>query len=63
MQGDLIVDCDLFAGINVTQRIELNVPVMGLHIGVGFAAVVDVMRAVSAAAAVKTEAAINVANP
>ena len=62
VQSALIVDRDLFAGLDVEHGIELNSPVVGFHVGVGLAAVVDVMRAVSSATAINTEAAIDVAN-
>ena len=59
MKRVLVVDSDLFAGSNVPQSKEQDVPVDGFHIGVRLAAVIDVMRAIAAAAAVQAPAIIN----
>ena len=62
MQRLFIVDRDLFAGMNIAQREEEHVTMESLHVGVRLAAVIDVMRAVAAAAAVQTPTAIDVAD-
>src|SRR5712691_1122056 len=60
MKRVLVIDGDLFTGSNVPQRKEQDVTVDGFHVSVRFARVVDVMRAVPAAAAVQTPTAVNV---
>ena len=62
MQRLFIVDRDLFAGMNIPQREEEHVTIKSLHVGVRLAAVIDVMRAVAAAAAVQTPMAVDVAD-
>src|SRR5690349_384987 len=63
MQRRFIVDRDLFTGIDVAQRDKEDVVVQDLHERVGAARVIDVMRAVAAAAAVETPATIHFTNP
>ena len=62
MQCCFGVDRDLFAGLYVSQGEEENVVVKDLHEGVWNARVVDVMRAVPAAAPVKTPTAVDFAD-
>lgn len=62
MQSLFVIDGNFFAGIDIAQGEEENMPVQILHVGVRFAAVIDVMCAVAAAAAVQTPPAIDVAN-
>ncbi len=62
MQCCLIVDRDLFAGLNVTQCEEENVIANDLHEGVRNARVVYVMRTIPAAAAVKAPVAVDLTN-
>ncbi len=62
MKRVLIIDRDLFAGSNIPQRKEQDVAEDRLHVGVRFARVIDVVRAVAAAAAVQTPATIDVAD-
>jgi len=58
-----VVDRDLLAGVDVAQRDKEHMVVQDLHERVGTARVIDVMRAVAAAAAVETPAAIHFTNP
>ena len=58
-----IIDRDLFAGLDVTQRDEENVIIKDLHERVGRARVVDVMSAVAAATSIETPATIHLADP
>ena len=60
MQRLLVIDRDLFTCSNVTQSKEQDMAVESFHIRVRFARVIDVMRAVAAAAAVQAPAAIDV---
>jgi len=62
MKRIFVIDRDLFARSNVAQGKEQDVPMDGLDVSVRFAAVIDVMRAVAAAAAVQTPATIDVAD-
>ena len=62
VQGRLIVDRDLFARCDVTQRDKENVVIENLHVRVGRARVIDVMRAIAAAAAVETVAMVDFAD-
>ena len=62
MECLLVVDRNLFAGMNVAQREEQNVSVERPHVSIWLAAVVDVMRAVAAATAVYAKAPIDVAD-
>lgn len=59
MKRLLVVDRDLFAGLDVSQREEQNVVANDLHERVWDARVIDVVRAVSAAASVETEATVD----
>lgn len=59
MKRGFVVDCDFLARLNVAQSDEQNVAVENLHEGAGFAAMINVMRAITAAAAVKTPAIID----
>jgi hypothetical protein len=49
-----VIESDLFAGIDVTQGHKEDVAVGDFHVGVRIARVIDVVSAVSAAAAVDT---------
>ncbi len=62
MQCCLVVDRNLFAGLNVSQGEEEDVIANDLHEGVWNARVVDVMRAIPAAAAVKTPLTVDFTN-
>lgn len=59
MQCLFVVDRDLFAGFDVSQSEEENVIVDDLHERVRHARVIDVMRAVTAAASIETPVAID----
>ena len=63
MQRLHIIDCDLFARFDVAQGKKQNMVVQDLHERVGTARVINVVRAVSAAAAIKTPAIIYLADP
>jgi len=62
MQGLLVIDRDFFARMNVAESEEQHVAVHCPHERIGLAAMVDVMRAVTAVTAVQAEAAIDVTN-
>ena len=62
MECCFVVDRDLFAGLNVTQGEEEDVIANDLHEGVWNARVVDVMRAITAAASVKTPPTVDCTN-
>lgn len=62
MQCCFVVDRDLFAGLDVAQGEEENVIANDLHEGVWNARVVDVMRAIPTAAAVKTPPTVDFAD-
>ena len=62
MKRLLVIDCDFVARQNIAQRKEQHVTVDGLHVSVWFATVIDVVRAVAAAAAIQTPATIDVAD-
>ena len=62
MKSGLIIERDLFAGAYVAQGIEEDVPVDDLHIAVGLARMVDIVRAVAAATAVDTPSSVYVAD-
>lgn len=59
MKRGLVVDCDFLAWPNVAQSNKQDVAVENLHEGAGFARMINVMRAITAAAAVKTPAIID----
>ena len=63
MQRRLVIDRDLFSGADVAQGEKENVIVMDLHEGIRTAGVVDVVSAVSAAAAVEAPTIIDLTNP
>ena len=62
MKRLLVIDRDLFAGLDVSQSEEEYVTVQGSHEGIRLAGVVDVVRTVPAPRAVQTEATVDVAN-
>ncbi len=62
MQGVFVIDRDLFARRNIAQGKEQHLSVKRLYESVGRARVINVMSAVSAAAAVQAPASINVAD-
>lgn len=62
MQCCFVVDRDLFPGLNVSQREEEDVIANDLHERVRHTRVVDVMRAITAAAAVKTPPTVDFTN-
>lgn len=62
MQRLLVIDRDLFAGFDVAQSEKQNVVVQDLHKRIRTARVIDIVRAVSTTAAVKTPTTIYLAN-
>ncbi len=52
MQRVDVINGDLFAGTYIAQGVEENMPVDDLHIAVGLARMINVVRAVAAVAAV-----------
>lgn len=62
MKRLLVVDRYLFAGLDVSQSEEQHVTVQSPHEGIWLAGVIDVMRAVAATRAVKTEPPIDIAD-
>ena len=62
MKSLLVIDRDFFARFYLAQREEQNVVVKRAHVGVGFAAMVDVVRAVAAAGAVQAPASVDIAD-
>jgi len=62
MKRLLVIDRDFFTGPDVSQGKEQDVAVQSSHEGIWLAGVIDVMRAVTAARAVQTEAPIDVAD-
>lgn len=62
MKGLFIVDCDLVAGVDVAESKEENVPIDGADIGIRFAGVINVMRAVAATTAVDAPHPVNIAD-
>ena len=62
MECRFIVDGDLLARFDIAQSNEEDVAVDNLHEGVGLAGVVDVMRPITAAAAVEAPAIIDCAD-
>jgi len=58
----LVIDRNLFARANIPQSKKQDVTIKRLHVSVGIAAVVDVVRAVAPATAVQTEATVDIAN-
>ncbi len=55
----MVVDRDLFAGLDIAQSQEQNVAVQHFHVRVWFAGMIDVVRAVAAAAAIKAPALVD----
>jgi len=55
----LVVDRDFFTGLDIAQSDEKNVTVKNLHVGIGLAGMIDVVRTIATAAAVKTPTIIN----
>lgn len=62
MERLLIVDRDLFSGLNVAQREEQHMPVQGPHVSIWLAGVIDVVGAVTASRAIQTEPAVDITN-
>jgi len=58
----MIVNREFLARCNITKRHHQNVVVNSLHITVGFAGMIDVMRAIPASAPIQTPSAIDFAN-
>ncbi len=63
MQCLFVIDRNFFAGLDVAEREEEYVAVEDLHVGIRLARMVDVMRAIAAAAAVPAPAMIDGADP
>ena len=59
MQRGFVVDGDLFAGFDVAQGDEEYVVVKNFHVRVGFAGMVDVVRAIATATAIQAPALID----
>jgi len=57
-----VIDGDLLAGCNIPPREKQNVTMQRFHVCVGVAGVIDIMRAVAAARAIQTEAAVDIAD-
>ena len=62
MQGLFVINRDFFTWLDIAQSKEQDVSVQILHVSVRLAAVIDVVRAVAAAAAVQTPTTVDVAN-
>jgi len=62
MQGVFVVDRYLFTGINIMQCEENELTIERASEGVGCAAVIDIVRAITAAAAINAPAMIDTAN-
>jgi len=62
MQGLFVINRNFFTRLDIAQSKEQNVSVQILHVSVRLAAVIDVMRAVAAAAAVQAPTTVNVAD-
>lgn len=62
MQRLFVVYRDFLAGFDIAARKEQDVAVQIFHVGVWFAAVIDVMSSVTAAAPVEAETAVDVAD-
>jgi hypothetical protein len=62
MKRLLVVDRDLFTGLDVSQSEEQHVTVQSSHEGIRLAGVIDVVRAVAATRAVQTETPIDIAD-
>ena len=58
VESIFVVNRDLLAGVYVAQGVKLYVAVEGFHVGVGFARMVDVVRAVPPATPIQTPARI-----
>ncbi len=59
MERGFVVDCDFLAGLDVAQGDEEDMAVQNLHVGVGLARMIYVVRAVSTTAAVQAPAIID----
>jgi len=55
----LVVDRDFFTGLDIAQSDEKNVTVKNLHVGIGLAGMIDVVRTVATPAAIQTPTIIN----
>lgn len=62
MKRHHVIERDFFAGAYVAQRVEEYVVVDDFHVAVGLARMIDVMRAVSPAAAVNAPMVIDSAD-
>ena len=63
MQRRFVINRDLFSGVDIAQREKNKVIVVDLHEGIRAARVIDVVSAVSAAAAVETPTIVDLTNP
>lgn len=59
MERRLVVECDLLARLDIAECDKENMAIEYFHVGVGFAGMVYVMRAVPAFAAVEAPVIIN----
>ncbi len=59
MERRLVVECDLLARLDIAECDKENMAIKYFHVAVGFAGMVDVMRAVPALAAIEAPANIN----
>ena len=55
----MVVDRNFFTGLDIAQSDEKNVTVKNLHVGIGLAGMIDVMRTVATPAAIQTPTIIN----
>ncbi len=55
----MVVDRDFFTRLDIAQSDEKNVTVKNLHVSIGLAGMIDVVRTVSTSAAIQTPTIIN----
>lgn len=55
----MVVDRDFFTRLDIAQSDEKNVTVKNLHVGIGLAGMIDVVRTVATPAAIQTPTIIN----
>ena len=59
MQSRFVVDGDFLAGLNIAQGDEEHVTVENLHVGIGLAGMINVMRAVATTTTIQAPAIID----
>ena len=62
MERRFVVDGDFLAGLNIAQGDEKNVSVENLHVGIGLAGMIDVVRTIATATAIQAPAIIDCAD-